>query len=98
MYSQGIHLKCKRTVSKLPTAMAVALWSLCLAGISCLGGFTLKAQELAFPGAQGWAADTPGGRGGKIIRVTNLDADGPTTLAFKEKDWDLKYMVRKKGK
>jgi hypothetical protein len=35
------------------------------------------AQELAFPGAVGWAATTHGGRGGKIIRVTNLDADGP---------------------
>jgi len=32
---------------------------------------------LAFPGAQGWAAATPGGRGGKIIRVTTLAAEGP---------------------
>ena len=34
-------------------------------------------QELAFPGAVGWAATTPGGRGGKIVRVTNLNAEGP---------------------
>jgi hypothetical protein len=34
-------------------------------------------QVLAFPGAQGWAASTPGGRGGKIIRVTTLDSEGP---------------------
>jgi pectate lyase len=32
---------------------------------------------LAFPGAQGWAAQTPGGRGGQIVRVTTLDAEGP---------------------
>jgi hypothetical protein len=32
---------------------------------------------LAFPGALGWAAHTPGGRGGQIIRVTTLNADGP---------------------
>lgn len=35
---------------------------------------------LAFPGAQGAAAQTPGGRGGKILRVTTLAADGPGSL------------------
>ena len=34
-------------------------------------------QLLAFPGAMGWAATTPGGRGGQIIKVTNLNPDGP---------------------
>jgi pectate lyase len=32
---------------------------------------------LAFPGAVGWAAHTPGGRGGKIIKVTTLAPTGP---------------------
>ncbi|MBN8842388.1 MAG: pectate lyase [Sphingomonadales bacterium] len=31
----------------------------------------------AFPGAVGPAADTPGGRGGRVIRVTTLAPDGP---------------------
>lgn len=31
----------------------------------------------AFPDAQGWAARTPGGRGGRIIRVTTLAGSGP---------------------
>ncbi len=31
----------------------------------------------AFPDAQGWAAHTPGGRGGRILRVTTLAAEGP---------------------
>jgi pectate lyase len=31
----------------------------------------------AFPGAQGWAAHTPGGRGGRIVRVTTLATEGP---------------------
>lgn len=39
-----------------------------------------EAQTLAFPGAVGWAKETAGGRGGRIIRVTSLAADGPGTL------------------
>jgi hypothetical protein len=36
--------------------------------------------QLAFPGAVGWAARTPGGRGGRIVKVTTLEADGPGSL------------------
>jgi pectate lyase len=34
----------------------------------------------AFPGALGWAAHTPGGRGGALLRVTTLAPDGPGSL------------------
>jgi hypothetical protein len=34
----------------------------------------------AFPGAAGWAAQAPGGRGGRVIRVINLDPAGPGSL------------------
>ena len=34
----------------------------------------------AFPGALGWAAQTPGGRGGRILRVTTLAPTGPGSL------------------
>ena len=37
----------------------------------------VQAETPAFPGAAGWAADTAGGRGGQIVRVTTLAADGP---------------------
>src|SRR4029078_13733843 len=42
-----------------------------------LCGQAVPAQELAFPCAAWWGAVTAGGRGGKILRVTNLNADGP---------------------
>lgn len=51
-----------------------------LAAILVLSGAASAATtqpQLAFPGALGWAAQTAGGRGGKIIRVTTLAADGP---------------------
>ncbi|HEY6644979.1 hypothetical protein [Povalibacter sp.] len=37
---------------------------------------TAAEPEVAFPGAVGWAAHTQGGRGGKIIKVTTLAAEG----------------------
>ncbi|WP_149195247.1 pectate lyase family protein [Luteimonas suaedae] len=55
--------------------LARLLLSLALAGL--VSPALAADRALAFPGAQGWAAHTPGGRGGKIIRVTTLDAEGP---------------------
>jgi hypothetical protein len=52
------------------TLLRLALLALCMLAPA-------PALAQAFTGAVGWAAETPGGRGGRIVRVTNLDASGP---------------------
>lgn len=48
---------------------------------SLLAAGTSAAQDAeAFPGARGFGVHTPAGRGGQIIRVTNLDPAGPGSL------------------
>jgi pectate lyase len=71
-----------RPVARWRGALLAAGMLLCAATASTPAHAAAAAgQQLAFPGAQGWAAHTPGGRGGKLIRVTTLAPEGPGSIS-----------------
>jgi len=58
-------------------ASPVALFVLLMPGHLLLGA---SPPLPAFPGAEGFGAVATGGRGGRVIKVTTLDAKGPGSL------------------
>ena len=68
--------------------------SLLLAATACPSW----AEQLAFPGAEGAGRYSEGGRGGRVIEVTNLNDAGPGSLrAAIEADWPRTVIFRLSG-
>lgn len=63
-----------------PALASIRRVAACLLALAASLPASASTDTPAFPGAQGWAAMTPGGRGGKVIRVTTLKANGPGSL------------------
>ena len=53
------------------------------------------ATLVAFPGAEGFGAYATGGRGGSVVYVTNLDANGPGSLQWAIDQPGSKYILFK---
>jgi pectate lyase len=59
------------------------MWAWWLAMVAGSGAaVAAEPSPPAFPGAEGFGATSVGGRGGRVIKVTNLEPKGPGSLQW----------------
>jgi hypothetical protein len=69
----------RRTLNSVLTTKAVLSKVIAIATLSVMGASVAQAGPV-IPGGSGFGMETRGGRGGKVIRVTNVNASGSASL------------------